>query len=85
MEDLNDESDQVESRMDLASFILQLGKDLKSRPEDWENVTLTSYLDALAAWTADMEGYFTSKGEAVPELPTWQLFAMMLKAAARYE
>ncbi|WP_457785924.1 DUF7660 family protein [Streptomyces rimosus] len=33
----------------------------------WENGSLNCCLEALSAWTNDMDGYFLNRGEPVPE------------------
>lgn len=42
-------------------------------------------LEALAAWAEDMDGYYLGKGEEMPQQPTWQTLADMLRAATMYE
>jgi hypothetical protein len=59
--------------------------DLARNEDSWENTTLDRYLEALAAWADDMDGYFTSRGEPIPEQPTWALVGMMLTSASIYE
>jgi len=75
----------IQSKDDLVSFILILIKFLKEYPEDWENITLESYLDALAAWINDMDGYFHNIGEPVPQQPDWELIGRSLMNASNYE
>ena len=73
------------NRLELADLIDQLSDNLKEDPESWENPDLDRFLDALAAWTRDMDGYFMNRGEPLPEAPSWELFAHMLLAAKIYE
>ncbi|MGI8554126.1 MAG: DUF7660 family protein [Dehalococcoidia bacterium] len=75
----------MEGRDDLVAFIRTLRCSLTDNPSSWENADLMTYLDALAAWIEDMDGYFRNRGEAVPERPSWQLLAQMLSAARVYE
>ncbi|WP_442857041.1 DUF7660 family protein [Arthrobacter sp. YN] len=58
---------------------------MRQDPEGWENADLESFLEAMSAWTRDMDGYFMNRGEPVPDVPSWQLFAQMLLAAKIYE
>lgn len=71
----------ISTRQDLAAFILALRHELEQEPEAWENRTLGDFLEALARWTEDMDGYFLNRGEEVPQQPTWQTLALMLRAA----
>ena len=69
------------SRQDLADFIDQFRDSLRQDPESWENKGLVSFLEALSAWTREMDGYFINRGEPVPDVPSWRLIAQMLLAA----
>lgn len=73
------------SRQELAAFVDRFADNLVEEPESWENDNLEDFLRALSAWLYDMDGCFTNFGEPVPEAPTWQLIARMLKAASAYE
>jgi hypothetical protein len=75
----------VRSREDLAQFALALRADLIEHPDEWENGSLDRFLEAFAAWTVDMAGYFANRGEQVPDQPDWQLVAKILIAASMYE
>lgn len=75
----------IETREQLAKFILDLADEARTKPKSWENVDLPAFLEALAAFTEDMDGYFANRGEAVPEQPTWSTLGEMLIAATMYE
>ncbi|MGH3090515.1 MAG: DUF7660 family protein [Rubrobacteraceae bacterium] len=75
----------LESREDFASFVRDLLRDLEERPESWENRDLAAFLDAVAAWTEDMDGYYQNSGEQTPEQPEWRTVARILMAARMYE
>lgn len=77
--------DSIRSREDFVSFVRMLLFDLRDNAEEWENNVLESYLEAIAAWVDDMEGYYQNRGEPVPEYPTWKTFAEILLAAKIYE
>jgi hypothetical protein len=79
------EIDEVKTRADLAAYVRALAAELRSGEKSWENANLQSFLDALAAWTMDMEGLYENRGEAVPEQPSWKLVAELLRAATLYE
>ena len=77
--------DTVQSKADLVSFLQALSQDLKTNPGEWENATLERYLEALAAWLADLSGYYRNRGIAEPASPSWKDIADMLVAAKIYE
>jgi hypothetical protein len=85
MGNLENQASQVNSRDTLANLVDQLRKDLEIYPEQWENVTLDSYLEALSAWLRDMDGYYKNRGEPLPVTPAWKTFAEVLLAAKWYE
>jgi hypothetical protein len=84
--ELHELAETINTRQDLAEFIQALLEDLKANQEEWENPQLERYLEALAAWTKDMDGYFRNvQGHPAPEQPTWRLIGRMLIAARIYE
>jgi hypothetical protein len=46
---------------------------------------LPTFLEAIAAWVADSEGFFRSIGQPIPTPETWKLVAIVLQAATIYE
>ncbi len=75
----------VRTREDFIAFLTELCKDYRENGKSWENDNLGSFLEALAAWTADMDGYYVNKGKPVPKTPEWKTLAEMLVAAKFYE
>lgn len=83
--DLKQKVDAVDSRDDFVEFIGALRHDLSARPEDWQNPTLDGFLEALAAWVQDMDGYYRNNRLPVPSTPNWKNVAEMMLAAKYYE
>jgi hypothetical protein len=53
---------------------------------EWENETAYTFLQALAAWLEDSDGYYSNmKIPMDTNAASWQLFADALQAAAIYE
>ena len=75
----------INTRQDLISFVKALKKDLKENPNEWENHSLEHYLDSIAGWLEDMDGYYKNLGQAVPNSKDWKLFADILLAGKSYE
>ena len=67
-----------------AEFVRKLAAQAKN-PTDWENQNLPDFLEALAAWVDDMDGYFNNQGLPTPGQPSWELVGKMLAAATIYE
>ena len=77
--------DGINTREDLVNFIEVLAKESSSNSKNWENKDLPSFLEAMAAWIEDMDGYYQNKGESVPSQPSWKIIGEILKAATIYE
>lgn len=77
---------EIASRSDFVQFIHALLDNLEQHPEVWENRDLRSYMDALAAFLNDAEGYYRNAKLGVSaDTPSWRLFADSLLAARVYE
>ncbi|HEY3465255.1 MAG TPA: hypothetical protein VGL47_08990 [Amycolatopsis sp.] len=53
-------------------------------PANWENTSLPRYLEALAAWLQDCDGYYANQGLPFPE-GGWEVMRDALQAAKSYE
>ncbi len=74
----------VKTRDELISHIFRLLDD--NDAVAWENETAYQFLQALAAWLNDCDGYYRNQMTDVDtERPSWQLFADALSAASVYE
>ena len=78
--------DTISYHTELATFIKKLRQNLIDDSNSWENINLSDFLDALASWTEDMDGYYknTDQVERLDQ-PDWKTFAEMLMAARIYE
>jgi hypothetical protein len=82
---LQEQAEKIHTRDDLVLFIRHLVQDLRTCPQRWENISLESYLAAMAAWLQDIDGYYHNRGETVPQHPTWKHVGETLLAARMYE
>ena len=53
-------------------------------PADWANQSLPDYLEALAAWLTDCDGYYANRGVPVPR-NGWEIMRVAMRAATVYE
>ncbi len=83
--DLTEMVEQIHSHPDFVAFSRALLKDLKEKPEGWENRDLATFLEALGAWAEDMNGFYQAKGGAIPLQPSWKMLGQILLAAKVYE
>lgn len=77
--------DEIHTRDDLAAFIRDLHQDYLRRGHEWENSTLDRFLEALAAWIDDSDGWYRNFGKELPANGDWTFIARALGAATVYE
>ncbi|MET8504138.1 hypothetical protein ABZV60_05745 [Streptomyces sp. NPDC004787] len=77
--------DHVDSREDLVSFVSALHRSYVDRGESWDNTDLAGFLEALAAWIDDADGWYHNAGLELPADGDWRFFARALRAATVYE
>jgi hypothetical protein len=76
----------VNNKKDFDIFLDLLRDDLKNNPENWENNTLESFLEALQAYTNCIQNYYDNFNiEINSEKASWQVFADIFKGAIVYE
>jgi hypothetical protein len=76
---------EVATREDLVAFLKALNADFAANRGAWGNARLETFLEAMAAWSEDMDGYYESRGESLVTLPAWRVLADILVAARVYE
>ena len=75
----------IDSRDQLVGHVFELLDDHDAIGDQWENQDIYSFLQAMAAWLNDCDGYYRKAGQRIDvEKPSWQIFADMLSAAAHY-
>ena len=76
----------VQSRREFIAFVNLLLKQYQEQPEEWgQNRDIQSYLTAVKASAASIDGVYLNDDEPFPEQPTWRLFAEILWMATDYE
>jgi hypothetical protein len=76
----------VTDRKSFIDFLDLLRQDFLSNPTSWENNKLDTFLEALSAYTNDIQGYYDNMGRPFnADEPSWQVFADIFKGATIYE
>jgi len=76
----------VTDRQTFIKFLDLLRKDFLDNPENWENKTLPDFLEALSAYTEDVQGFYDNINLNVnADKPDWSIFADIFKGAKMYE
>lgn len=74
------------TRIEFIEFLKEFKKDLKLNSSNWENKTLEDFLEAMTAYTEDIQGYYdTMKLNIDSNKATWENFKTILQGAAVYE
>ena len=77
---------EVTDRQTFIKFLDLLCKDFLDNPESWENKSLPDFLEALNAYTEDIQGYYDNTKQNInADQPDWSTFADMFKGAKIYE
>ncbi len=85
MIDFNQKINEINNKEDFVNFVVLLISNLNNNPNEWTNRTLPEYLESIASWTEDMEGYYKNNHIPIPENINWKVFANILIAAKMYE
>ncbi len=69
----------------LRACVDELVRDWDANQETWTNQTAGDFVEALAGWLADMDGYYQHIGTTAAAEPPWRVIADALCAARFYE
>ncbi|GAA3920767.1 hypothetical protein GO495_00740 [Chitinophaga oryziterrae] len=81
-----DKLPEVTDRQTFIKFISLLLKNYLQNKEGWENADLGSFLEAMARYAEDIQGYYDNTNQNInADTPTWKVFADILSGAKFYE
>ncbi|WP_218919271.1 DUF7660 family protein [Burkholderia sp. FL-7-2-10-S1-D7] len=78
---------EIRTREDFVDFISDFVKSIRNG-QSIENNTVDSYLEAMASWVEDMDGYYENMGiasEMKLDTMNWRVLADIVVAATMYE
>ena len=76
----------VTDKESFVEFLNLLSEDLFEVSEKWQNIRLDHFLEAMASYTEDIQGYYDNTNKNIDSKnATWELFADILRGAAIYE
>ena len=77
---------QVTDRQTFIKFLDLLRQDFLDNPESWEHNEIGSFLEALSAYSTDIQGYYDNTNQNMnANTPSWHTFADIFKGAKIYE
>ncbi len=80
-----DDPGQVRTRQDLVEYLESLGRRVKEGRVPVENDTAAALILGVSGWISDMDGYFRNQGQEPPDIPDWNLIAVVFTAGLVYE
>ncbi len=75
----------IQTKKDFVNFLRALKNDYVENLSSWENKDIEAFLEAMASWVEDMDGFYINQGLPVPEKPNWKVFADILMGGKLYE
>lgn len=85
---MNDQLSKIEvtDRKSFVNFLNLLREDFSENPHEWENKNLEDFLEALSAYTEDIQRYYDNmKMNIDANEPNWKTFADIFIGARIYE
>ena len=80
-----DDTGSVKTAEELADVVNAIARDWETDGRAWQNQTAGAFVEALAAWLTDMQGYYANRGTTVAAQSPWQVMADAVSAARYYE
>lgn len=77
--------DNMKSKEDFIFFMRCLLNDNQVNIEEWENKDIPLYLESIASWVEDMEGYYQNMGLEIPANIDWKFIATLFYVGKIYE
>ncbi|MEX6689347.1 hypothetical protein QTN47_17695 [Danxiaibacter flavus] len=77
---------EVIDRQSFIKFLELLYQDFLNNQNEWENPNLERFLEAMIAYTQDIQGYYDNTNQTInADTPSWKVFADILKGTKIYE
>jgi hypothetical protein len=77
--------EKLETKEEFCKFVYDMLEDYRDNLTSWENKDLPSFLEAVAAWSEDLDGFYANQGKEIPRDVNWKVFAEILYSAKLYE
>jgi len=77
---------EVTDRESFIRFLGSIRNGFERGNTDWSNITLKDFLESLENYTNDVQGYYDNIYPGInADVPSWRIFADILKGASMYE
>lgn len=75
----------VNSKSKFMEFVNELIKDNQNNEREWENKSISDYLEGINSWVDDLEGYYDNMKLQIPKDIDWRFVATLLYVGKIYE
>jgi hypothetical protein len=75
----------IKTKEHFIDFINILINDTNEIPSEWEDTSVTSYLESMQSWVEDLEGYYDNTKQEIPQDINWNFIATLLYVGKIYE
>ena len=77
---------EVSDRSSFVTFLQSFRNEFDNGDGSWTNRTLPEFLDALESYAEDVQGYYDNVHPGInADVPSWRVFADILKGATMQE
>ncbi len=85
-ENIDDGTIDVKDKKTFINFVKELKSDYENNNKQWSVNSIDGFIENIIAYAEDIEGYYKNmEFETSAEIPTWRIFAQILKGATIYE
>ena len=82
---LHESINAIQTKDEFIEFLNLMIKDKEINSEEWENKSITEYLEGMASWVEDMDGYYNNMKLQMPRDIDWKFIATLLYVGKIYE
>lgn len=75
----------IQTRESFIEFLYFMIKDKENNSEEWKNKSITEYLEGMASWVEEMDGYYNNMKLQMPRDIDWKFIATLLYVGKIYE
>ncbi len=85
-ENIDDGTIDIKDKETFINFVKVLKSDYKNNNKQWSANNIDDFIENIISYTKDIDGYYKNMNfETSPKIPTWRIFAQILKGATIYE
>lgn len=77
---------EITDRKSFSEFLRLLSEDFEKNKDKWQNKELGQFLEAIQRYSEDVDGYYKNMHpEQDANVPSWRIFADILRGGVMYE